>query len=237
VEDFQTALVAAQIESGFGLRIAHHLVGSTCDRCRNTLAESGPTPAGAAPSSDPLVLALRRVADGEAGHRAPSPMRRFLVERWREPLGFVRLVLEEALGVKVDDPAETVRLVTVAGIRLLPIARLQLIDRHFDELAGLTYAAVGEALRRSGRVREGLAYASEAYQLCWEGCGPEVGATLLTTRGRLDFDFGNRKVGIQELAQAAGLLERAGLAERWGELLEEIEALERRRRPVARRAG
>jgi len=162
VEDFHTALVAARIESGFGLRIAHHLVGSTCDRCRKTLAESGPTPAGAVPSSDPLVLALRRVADGEAGRRAPTPMRRFLVERWREPLGFVRLVLEEALATKVDDPAETQGLVAVAGLRLLPIAWLQLSDQHFAELAGLTYVAVGEALRRSGRVREGLVYVSEA---------------------------------------------------------------------------
>jgi len=235
VEDFHTALVAAQIESGFGLRIAHHLVGSTCDRCRKTLAESGPTPAGAVPSSDPLVLALRRVADGAAGRRAPTPMRRFLVERWREPLGFIRLVLEEALGAKVDDPAETQGLIASAGLRLLPIAWLQLTDQHFAELAGLTYAALGEALRRSGRVREGLASVSEAYQLCFESCGAEVGAVLLTTRGRLDYDFGDVKTGIQELEQAAGLLERAGLAERWRELLEEIEALERR--PLARRAG
>jgi hypothetical protein len=43
------------------------------------------------------------------------------------------------------------------------------------------------------------------------------------------------KAGIQELEQAAGLLERAKLAERWRELLEEIEALERR--PVAQGAG
>jgi len=236
-EDFHTALVADQIGSRFGLRIAHHLVGATCDRCRDTLAKSGPTPPGAAPSSDPLVLALRRVADSEVGRRAPTPMRRFLLERWREPLGFVRLVLEEALGVKVDDPAETVRRVAIAGIRLLPVAQLQMIDRDFEQVAALTHAAMGEALRRSRRIREGLAHLSEAYRLCWESCGAEVGAVLLTVRGRLDVDFGDVKTGIEELEQAAGLLERAVLAERWAQLLSEIEAHRRRWEPVAEGAG
>ena len=225
VEELQTALVAAQIEPRFGVRIAHHLVGATCDRCQDVLSQAGPTPAGAEPSRDPLVLALRRVADDAESDAPLSAMRRFLLAGWRRhPLAFARLVLEEALGVEVEKASETVRWVAVAGIRLLPVAALRLIERQFDDLVTLTHSAMGEALRRADRSRAGIAHLTQAYTL-GRSRDPEVRSVLVATRGRLDVALGNQKDGFEELEEAARLLGKAGLAERQAELLEEVAKL------------
>jgi len=233
-EEMQTALVAAQIESRFGVRIAQHLVGATCDRCQDALTQAGPTPAGAEPSRDPLVLALRRVADDAESDAPLSPMRRFLVDRWcRHPLAFARLVLEEALGVEVERPSETVRWVAVAGIRLLPVAALRLLERQFDDLVTLIHSAMAEGLRRADRSRAGIAHLTQAYTL-GRSQDPEVRSVLVATRGRLDVALGNPGDGFQELEEAARLLREAGLPERRAELLEEVAAL--RDEPVAEEA-
>jgi hypothetical protein len=152
-------------------------------------------------------------------------MERFLVEQWRQPLGFVRLLLEEALGAEVDDPLETARRVAVIGIRFVPVARLRLLDRDLVDLVALTHAALGEALRRAGRPRVAAVHVSEAYQLVWGHSAPEVRAVVKAIRGRVDVDLGERRIGIEELEEAAELLAAEGLSERQAELLEEVATL------------
>jgi len=249
VEEFRRALGGEEISHRLEFRIAHHLVGATCDRCQDALLAVGPPSADAEASSEPLIRALRRVAGScsggglwrrfrlfmarwlrwaQPGARpgvVRTPMARFLVERWRQPLGFVRLLLEEALGAEVDDLLETVRRVAVTGIRFVPVARLRLLDRDLVDLVALTHAAMGEALRRAGRPRVAAVHASEAYQLVWGHSGPEVRAVVKAIRGRLDVDLGERRIGIEELEEAAELLAAEGFSERRAELLEEVAML------------
>jgi len=258
VEEFRRALAGEAISQRLEFRIAHHLVGATCDRCQDALLAAGPPATATEASSEPLIRALRRVAASYSGGGwrlrlrrwmvrwlgrvqprarpgvARTPMERFLVERWRQPLGFVRLVLDEALEAEVDDPLESVRRVAVTGIRFIPVARLRLRDGDLIDLVALAHAAMGEALRRAGRRRSAGIHVSEAYQLVWGHSGPEVRALVKAIRGWLDVDLGERRIGIEELEEAAGLLAEEGLSERRAELLEEVATL--RGEPVAEEA-
>jgi len=220
--DFRAVLGAEEVEPWLSLRIAYHLVGGECQQYYDSLTAAGPPPQDAASSTDPMVLALRRLADDRPLRQLPAVIQP-LVATARGALSFGRLVFEEALGVEVAMPAERVVTVAAAGRRILPMAALRLKTPDFFDLSGLFHVALGEAWRRAGELTaagQDLELAAEC--LAGGRADPKVASVLVAARSRFETDV------VRTIQRSAD-----GEAGGWTESRRQIE----RSAPVGAEAG
>jgi hypothetical protein len=223
-EELRQLMALPQLPHSAASRLARHLVGG-CQICCGALRAVGPLPEGAPPATDPVVRALRNTLP--ARQERLAPMERWAVRRLHagRPLAYARLLLVEGLRSAFSSrtPFQEM-LVAFADVPLAAAERLA--PRQLAELRVLWFLHKAEfAAWIDPEEAVNLLVQADLY-VPRGAMAPELAATRLTIRARVDAAAGRLYESCEQLRVASELLgQNPEHGERRVEVLSELGSL------------